>query len=385
MYYQLIQPLVYFLLGISFSNAFLVPQQPLSKSNEAASTPDRMIVGLRGSWSSCGTIIIKAPLGNNEWEWKTRYVKSDKYLPLEVRSCITRGESMTEVKWAANGTKIVAVVGYAAIVLNYAPENPELDQRIDFAICVADTHTLELLPDDFLAVATSGSKQSDGFKIYDLRISQPLLDEPSPRPVQTIRGFPAVHGLLWDETSRKLWAIGNDKSPAGTEGPSQGVLRGYAFNPDPCRREILDRGFDEYPVSVAEKLTTEWGPETNYWDGPHDLTGIPNTRKILITTDLHVVGFDVESRTWLSDAEVDSFLNGFVPVGNRANITRSDIKSISMNKDGRLIYVQSKWKEWFGEDVRIIEKDHKLTKFPVDTSVYKARWFMESPGWPAAH
>ncbi|KAM0342909.1 hypothetical protein ACHAPU_009113 [Fusarium lateritium] len=115
---------------------------------------------------------------------------------------------------------MVAIVGYAAIVFDTPSPSNDYMPRIRFAICVKDSHTLELLPEDFVAVATTGKTQTDGIHIYDLRTSAPTIDRPKPPPAQVIEGFPAVHGLLWDEKARKLRAIGNDKSPEGDE-PSQ--------------------------------------------------------------------------------------------------------------------------------------------------------------------
>ena len=384
MYFNPIHLHFYLLLivvALSFSlNVY--HQHPLQL--DEASTSRRMILGIRGNRYSYGRIEVQDPSGDVQWKWRPSNIHKTSYLPDGVKSCITSGPSVTEVKWAANGTKILAVVGNAAIILNYAPDNPVLDQHIEFAICVHHTHTLELLPDDFVAVATTGKTPLDGIKIYDLNISKPMLDEPDPRPVQTIRDFPAVHGLLWDGISKKLWAVGNDKSPAGEEGPSQGLLRGYEFKPDFCRRNALDvEHVEESFVSDPKKLDVEW-PKYDYWDGPHDLAGIPNTRKMLIATDLDVFGFDVDSQTFLNASEVDGYLKGFDPVSRPSSLPRSDIKCISINGNGEVMYVQSEWEEYFGTDVRILETDGGVKKIPISTSLYKARWFAEVPGWSAA-
>lgn len=384
MYFQPLHVLLYFLSTICLSSPFNVDQQRPLQLDGPPSFSNRMILGVRGNLLFPSHICVQDASGDVIWKWSPSKVDKIDNLPDDIKSSIKNGHSITEVKWAANGTKILAVVGNAAIVLNYAPNNPELDRHIVFAIHVKDTHTLELLPNDYLAVATTGSSHWDGIEIYDLQTSKPKIDEPGPRPVQTIRGFPAVHGILWDEKSQKLWAVGNDKSPGGEEGPSQGLLRGYAFNPDFCqsRMTILKEDkVEEYPVSVPTELTTEWGD--NWWDGPHDLAGFPFTRILLITTDLDVFGFDVESRTFLDAPDVDRLLDGFEPVSRPASLPRSDIKCISVNGNAEVMYVQAIWQRYFGTDVRIIGKDG-VVKIPVPTTVYKARWFTGIPGWPAA-
>jgi hypothetical protein len=362
----------------------MVQQHPL-KPDEPTFLSNQMILGIRGHEDSPSHIRVQDASDGDPWEWSPSKVGGSDNLPEDIKWSIKQGHSITEVKWVANGTKILAVVGNAAVVLNYAPNDPNLDKRVVFAIHVKHTHTLELLPNDYLAVATTGSSYWDGIEIYDLQTSKPRLGEPGPRPVQTIRGFPAVHGLLWDETSQKLWAVGNDKNPGGEE-PSQALLRGYSFNPNFCHSRttiLIEDEVDEYPISIPKKLTDEWGPST-WWDVPHDLAGIPFTRKMLITTDLNVFGFDLESRTFLDDFDMDTILDGFEPVSRPPSLPRSDIKCISMNGDGEIMYVQAKWMHWFGYDVRIIDGDGRLKKIDIPTTVYKARWFAEIPGWPAA-
>lgn len=137
---------------------------------------------------------------------------------------------MTEIKWAksaatGNEVKIVAIVNYAAIVLDYETKT------LDFVTRITNSHTLELLPDTFLAVATSGKTPQNGIEIYDMKGKSPeFFQMGSPEPTQKITGFPAVHGSLFDPHSQKLWAAGNHKSPESNEGPSRPILKSYAFN-----------------------------------------------------------------------------------------------------------------------------------------------------------
>ncbi|KAG6040733.1 hypothetical protein E4U41_007295 [Claviceps citrina] len=43
---------------------------------------------------------------------------------------------------------------------------------------------------------------------------------------------------------------------------------------------------------------------SNGWDGGHDVIGIPNERKLLISTDLDLHGFDVHSTTFETGSTV---------------------------------------------------------------------------------
>ncbi|KAH0421234.1 hypothetical protein CcaCcLH18_13554 [Colletotrichum camelliae] len=366
-------------------------QHILTVSNNA---DNLMIIGARGKcWMWLGSwcpyksypkrIIVQRASDDIEWKWDLDSIRQQGIAP-KVKACIENSDSITEVKRVANGSKVAAIVGNAAMIFDVPSASNHNTHTIRFAICVKDTHTLELLPNDFLAVATTGKTQSDGIEIYDLRTSAPLVDRPDPTPVQTIQGFPAVHGLLWDETDQKLWAVGNDKSPKGDE-RSQGILRGFSFAPNSDRSTVLQVSEeDEFIIRPTDRLTVEWGSGTNWWNGPHDLVGIPNTRKVLVTSDLSVVGVDLESRVFLDESEVDKILEGFTPIGgNRHGLPRSDIKSNSINAEGRVIYVQATWGQYYSDIVNLIE-GKGVAKARVEHNVYKTRWFADIPGWPAA-
>ncbi|KAK2738854.1 hypothetical protein CKAH01_18735 [Colletotrichum kahawae] len=328
-------------------------------------------------------IIVRKASDEVKWEWDLDNIKQQD-IPPKVKACIEDSYSITEVKRVANGSMVVAIVGNAAMIFDVPSASNHNTHTIRFAICVENTHTLELLPNDFLAVATTGQTQSDGIEIYDLRTSTPLAGGPDPNPVQTIQGFPAVHGLLWDETDQKLWAVGNDKAPKGDE-RSQGILRGFSFAPNSDRSTVLQVSEeDEFIIRPTDRLTAEWGSRTEWRNGPHDLVGIPNTRKVLVTSDLSVVGVDIESRVFLDEPEVDKILEGFTPIGgNRHGLPRSDIKSMSINGEGRVMYVQATWRKYYSDVVNVIE-GKRVTEVRVWQDVYKARWFADIPGWPAA-
>lgn len=353
-----------------------------------------MIIGARGYcwWRIEGfclgishpkSVIVQNTKSHLKWKWDLDSIKQ-KYIARKVKGCIENSESINEVKQVANGSKVVAIIGNAAMVFDVPSASNHYTPLIRFAICVTYTHTLELLPNDFLAVATSGGAQSDGIEIYDLRTSAPAVDRPDPPPVQIIQGFPAVHGLLWDEKDRKLWAVGNDKSPVGDE-HSRGVLRGFSFAPSSDRKTVLQASEgDEFIIRPTVRLTAEWGSTTKWWNGPHDLVGIPHTRKLLITSDLGVVGVDLKSRDYLDGSEVDKILAGFTPVDERHGLPRSDIKCMSLNGQGQVMYVQAAWRSVFSDVVNVIEGGDGVTKVTTENGVYKARWFMSIPGWPTA-
>ncbi|KAF5672292.1 WD40 YVTN repeat-like-containing protein [Fusarium heterosporum] len=381
-------PTFFFLIYLCcFSNPFTLVKQEHSQQqpllNWKNDPNESMIIGVRGHWLLRQKhIAIQNPSGDLKWSWYLN-VDHEKDIHPKVKDCIHLGDSITEIKRAASGSKIVAIVGSAVIVFDTPSLSHTFLPRIRFAICVKQSHTVELLPNDFLAVATSGQTQSDGIHVYDLRTSAPAADRPEPPPAQVIEGFPAVHGLLWDEKARILWAIGNDKAPEVDE-PSQGLLRSFSFDLNSDRKTILRPSeHDDIPIGKPTRLTIEWGSNTRWWNGPHDIAVIPNTRKVLVTSDLEVHGIDLESRSFLDESEVNTILKGFESNGKRHGLTRSDIKALSINGQGQVIYVQADWGYWSTKAVRVIKGAGKVTQVDVG-DVYKARWFTEIPGWPAA-
>jgi hypothetical protein len=94
---------------------------------------------------------------------------------------------------------IAAIYANAVVVLHHLPENKTMDGKVVFAACTNNTvlrrtQSLEILPENELAVATSGQTSEDGFIVFDM--SMPLNN--SPTPIQTITGLRAVHGMIWD-------------------------------------------------------------------------------------------------------------------------------------------------------------------------------------------
>ncbi|KAK6076706.1 hypothetical protein SCUP234_07101 [Seiridium cupressi] len=375
-------------------------QHPLKNYEEPSySKSSYIIVGKRG-WEgrwfepndppAIRVLDSNSPDLGHVWEWTpSSHIGS---IPISVANCVTRGPSVTEVKWASNGTRISAVIGSAALVINYTP-GTDKDKTIAFATCVEATHTVEVIPGDLLAVATTGKTQKDGIKIYNMaKFPVDNILNRDPLPIQTILGFPAVHGLLWDETDHKLWAVGNKFAPDGNQ-PSQALLRGYPYIAQRKQggwNPINDAAVETYNISIPQKLDVEWSgtPYVNWWNGPHDLVGVPHSRTMLITTDLDIHVFDIEKSSWIDNKDVvKQLFQGFRARGKRVGaggteLPRSDIKAISVNAEGWVLYVQAFWKDWFGDNISIIGTIQHVIDMP--QKLYKARWFSEVPGWPTA-
>ncbi|KAG5984541.1 hypothetical protein E4U55_004324 [Claviceps digitariae] len=341
-----------------------------------ASEP-QIVTGLYGSASAVAQIVIHDADGEVSWSWS---VMNGKNISSELRACLydvcrAKGCSATENKWANNGDSVVAIHGSAAIIINHHPGR-DTDKAVSFGICLnrdnmENTHSAEMLPDGKIAVATTSNDMMGNIKIFDIHKS---LDVRA-APTQQLDGIPAVHALLWDDQRRVLWAAGNDRSPL-VEG-STSILNAYKYTAG------LFQAHESHVISNPIRLSTEWGFDTLWWDGPHAMTPIPNQARLLITTDLDVHIYDMERRTFQhGETVVQEYLKGFKSVDVRTgpdgvSLPRSDIKSIGFLENGDTLYVQAQWGQVFGTHVSYISEGNKQPDI-WNQMLYRSRWFSQT-------
>ncbi|WP_405358626.1 hypothetical protein OG535_40580 [Kitasatospora sp. NBC_00085] len=285
--------------------------------------------------------------------------------------------SVTEVKWADGGNKAVALVG-GYIVLLSTP-NGGRQPRLEFATALQNAqnaHSVEVLPGNMIAVADNGHHPAgSGVQLYaigDHRMG-------TGRYEQQVTGFPSTHGLLWDQKTGYLWVVGDSKWPT-SEG-AQGLVRAYAY--DPATKRLNQKH------AVQKEVGTGWRTveAPDEWDGPHDITGIPDTREILITTEQDVYTWNVDDLAagpvWAPQMTRFTTFSGD---RHEHGYPRSRIKSIGMRAGSKeIIYTQpTSW----GEDADYPDligfyeatQGGRGVKRPRRTA-YKARWFEATPGW----
>lgn len=98
--------------------------------------------------------------------------------------------------------------------------------------------------------------------------------------------------------------------------------------------------------------------------------------------DLHV--FDLTARQFQESGAdvVRKYLPGFVAVDNdRGNLSRSDVKSVSLAPNGSFVYVQSLWKKVLGNETNLVVGAQKNPLLP-GKEIYRSRFFADIPGWP---
>ncbi|KAJ3478660.1 hypothetical protein NLG97_g8518 [Lecanicillium saksenae] len=82
-------------------------------------------------------------------------------------------------------------------------------------------------------------------------------------------------------------------------------------------------------------------------------------------------------------------MRGFTPVDSRVgangeSLPRSDIKSLSIDGNYNMLYVQSAWQAVTSRQINILEGGKMQPELAFAQEVYRARWFADTPTWPKA-
>lgn len=331
-----------------------------------------------------------------EVSWSFRREDVDQDLPPGLRRCLnSNANDATDVKWMRNGTNVAAIYSALALVVNHTPDDPVNNKKITWAICrdnefLWNAHTLEPLPNDLIAVGTTGQRPWDGILVYNASTANPLVDDP---PIlQNITGLRAIHAMIWDEQKQMLWACGTDAAADGSDPvPAYGTIQGYPWD---ASTGLLR--FDEqyiYKLPEAYTIETEWGKGYSWWAGPHDLVPVPNERKFLMSNDRGLFAFDIEKGEFYAEYEAvtDEYMRGFEVTtndrhgynhdGQYEELPQSDLKGFSLAPDGSFLYVQSLWTKFRSFHLSVVWNGirHKIN---LGDEIYRARWYGNIDGWP---
>ncbi|KAJ5648260.1 hypothetical protein N7490_004632 [Penicillium lividum] len=332
--------------------------------------------------------------GDVKWSFRREDVHQD--LPPNIQRCLWGGANdATDMKYMRDGTSVAAIYSDLVLVVNHTPDDPTRDKKITWATCrdnqyLWNAHSVEPLPNDLLAVSTTGQRPWDGILVYNVSLENPLVDDP---PVlQNITGLRAIHGMIWDEQGQMLWATGTNAAADGTDPvPAYGTIIGYPF--DAATGELRKDDRYIYHLPNAYTIETEWGKGYPWWAGPHDLVPVPNQRKFLISEDRGLHAFDIEKGEFFAEYQdvQDLFMQGFeVTTDDRRGINhtgqfeelpQSDLKSFNLAPDGSFIYVQSLWTKFRGFHTSLVVNGVRR-KINLGDEIYRSRWFADIDGWP---
>lgn len=273
------------------------------------------------------------------WRW---CAAEDPELPGDYRSAMggfAEAKPLKGGKWiglcGGNRWAIVSVAERKSIAWGVAPSSP---------------HTLELLPNDVLAVAgTEGSHAVDLYSIAGERARNP--GQQNRTSFHVIGGctlaFP--HGLHWDADEGKLWICGS----AATESVNEGRLWKCSV------------GYDgsAFSLTADREWTTEIGG-VMYHDA-HDLRPVPGTSKLALTTVEALVFFDMDTGSWLADE----------------TLAYGPSKCLDPSANGKTFLVQLPNHSWYTDVLQLLVCDGEgsptmyqdFRSLP-GADIYKARW-----------
>lgn len=195
---------------------------------------------------------------------------------------------------------------------------------------VPNAHSIELLPENRVVVASSTSGNGNRLVLFDLaRSDEPLWHTP----------LVSAHGVVWDEAREVLWALGLKE------------LRRYRLKDWDSKTPSLDLG-------------TTWPLPDE--DG-HDLQPVPGTNDLVVSTGRHVYLFDRAAEE-------------FRPHPDLSDV--SHVKSVALHPtSGGVVFTEANDEHWWMEAVQVLPGK---TPVPITGErIYKVRWLV-GPAGPAA-
>lgn len=186
---------------------------------------------------------------------------------------------------------------------------------------VAMAHSAEVLPGNRVIVAASLAPQGNRLEIYDIA---------QPGRVLYATELHSGHGVVWDARRAWLYALGFD------------AVRAYSLE-------------DWNSSAPRLQLRQSW-PLPGKADG-HDLTRLPGSGDLLVTTDDGVWRFEPESGRYAT----------YEPLAGLHNV-----KAVSVEpRSGRIAFQQPE-ERWWSHHIRLREPEGAVEV--QDLRLYKVRW-----------
>jgi hypothetical protein len=193
------------------------------------------------------------------------------------------------------------------------------DKKIRFYAEVPSAHSIEMLPGDLLAAASSTHVKGNRILLFDIKKGN--------TPIYSDSLYSA-HGVVWDNKRKSLFALGYT------------VLREYKLND--AKNGLI--------------LKNEWKIPGN---GGHDLQMAPDKKHLFVTAETGNGEFDLEFSKFIK-------MIGFADVPN--------VKSIEQDSGSQFIYTIPE-ESWWTFHVKFSNPE-RIFNFP-DLKVYKARWYQQ--------
>lgn len=185
-----------------------------------------------------------------------------------------------------------------------------------------NAHSAELLPDDRIVLACS-VREGTGNRLV-------LFDARTPERELFSTELISGHGVVWDASRARLWALGLT------------VLRAYRLV-----------GWDGATPSLA--MDAEYAlPD----EGGHELQAVPGTPDLVLSTHHGVWRFHRDTKTFRPDPDLAGL---------------HDVKSVTVHpRSGRLAYTQAESPDWWTSRIRLRHPGGEIVR--AGERLYKVRW-----------
>ena len=193
-------------------------------------------------------------------------------------------------------------------------------------------HSIELLPDDIVAVVSTGGNNGTAAFLFDIKGEAAL--DPYKQKGKRFQ-FDMPHGLHWDSGAKKLYVV------------------------DTPGLHLCKAGRNKKGELLLEVEKTWAFKDLGVIHG-HDLRPVPCTSQIVMTTHEKVLFFDMKKGEWLKDKFID----------------RQDVKAFDPAADGKTFLVSVAKTKWWTDTLEIWDEKggfRKLRTF-AGAKIYKARW-----------
>ena len=246
------------------------------------------------------------------WSWRA----SDRNdLPMEYKTLFNSTDECRAVDGASK--ILITSSGGAAALVDRAKD------RVLFYGRAANAHSADLLPGGRIAVAASHDRGGKGDRLI-------LFDQTQSERELWTDDLPWGHGVVWDDRRHVLWALADED------------IRSYELRDWSSAKPWLHR------------VATIPLPE----DGGHNLSAVPGTSMLAISTADHC---------WLFDRDTKAFQ----PHPQLAD--HAHVKGISYHPaDGQIAFVQAEGENWWAERIHFLNPARTL-HVPGE-HFYKARW-----------
>lgn len=282
---------LFFILSLNYS--FTACKEESGYIPELPSPEDGAFVLRRGDLIACGddqVLILKGEAADRnvvEYTWSWRASESKHELPAEYQTLLA---ALDDCKPVDDNTKLLVTSSSGATVL--------LDiasKKVLFYAKTPMAHSADLLPNDRIAVASSTHVLGNSLEIYDLgKIEQVIYKD----------SLYSGHGVVWDESSKQLLALGFDE------------LRIY---------ELVDWSSERPTLKLVKSYKL---PD----DGGHDLSKVDDSR-FLVTTHHGV---------WLFNHTDGGVFEPFAPLANRVNVKSANY----ISDTAKLVYTIAEQSWW---------------------------------------